>query len=307
MFLTVCANPSVDSFWRIDTLTPGTTNRSKGESFYPGGKGIHTAFALGELGQKVTTLGVWGGQTGQWLQQQCKKNGISTVGPTVEGWTRLCMTIQSDTKWKETEVLGRGPVVSDMVTNSFQSAFQQCLTERKPEAMLISGSTPDGFDDRLYHTLVEEARGANVPAYVDASGPLLTHALEAHPYGVHINLQEGQDLCGRNTPVEIAQWLSQKCTLAAVTAGADGLYLGFEGTIYHACYTIDESEIISTIGSGDCLLAGLSLAANRFNEPEQWTRYAAACGSANCIHPELGMLQRSDVERIFEQVMLKKL
>lgn len=305
MFLTVCANPSVDSFWRIDSLTPGTINRSKEESFYPGGKGIHTAFALNELGCEVTTLGLWGGQTGQWLQNECRNRGISPIGPVVKDWTRLCITIQSNTKWNETELLGSGPHATDEEFASFQSAYRRWLARHNPEAILISGSIPGGFDNRLYHSLVEEARGANVPAYVDASGPLLTHALEAHPYGVHINLQEGQALCGRKTATEIAQWLSQKCTLAAVTAGAGGLYLAFEDAIYHACHSMDQSEIISTIGSGDCLLAGLSLAANRFNEPQQWARYATACGSANCIHPELGMLQRRDVERIFEQVTLK--
>src|SRR5699024_2460514 len=76
ILITVCANPSVVSFWKVGSLERGTTNRSEKESFFPGGKGIHTALALAELGQQVTTLGLWGGQTGRWLQHECNRRDI---------------------------------------------------------------------------------------------------------------------------------------------------------------------------------------------------------------------------------------
>jgi fructose-1-phosphate kinase PfkB-like protein len=94
--------------------------------------------------------------------------------------------------------------------------------------------------------------------------------------------------------------------LAAVTAGSDGLYLAFGEEIFHASYKINSSEIFSTIGSGDCLLAGLCLAYLNCDDPEYWARFAAACGSANCIHPELGMLKAEDVDDILPEVVVKK-
>jgi 1-phosphofructokinase family hexose kinase len=307
MFLTVCANPSVDSFWSIDQIQRGTTNRSTQEVFYPGGKGIHTALAINELGQNVTTLGVWGGQTGQWLKSECQNNGIATIGPSVEAWTRLCITVDSDSPWNETELLGSGPNVNGEVAASFKEKYNECLQSNNVEAVLISGSTPRGFEHSLYRKLIEEAQKKDIPAFVDASGPLLNHALHKNPYGIHINHHEGHELSGKKDPADIARWLNQYCTLAAVTAGADGLYLAFDESLYHAFYTLDEKEIISTIGSGDCLLAGLCLAAFQYDEPNQWATYAAACGSANCIHPELGMLKAQEVEQIFEKVTLNKI
>src|SRR5699024_2248654 len=101
-------------------------------------------------------------------------------------------------------------------------------------------------------------------------------------------------------------WLGRYCKLAAVTAGANGLYMKFEDKLIHASYKIKESNIFSTIGSGDCLLAGLCLAYLKHEEPKEWARFGAACGSANCIHPELGMLKAEDVERILQNVTVKK-
>jgi 1-phosphofructokinase family hexose kinase len=306
MILTVCANPSVDCFWAIDSIQKGTTNRSRDESFFPGGKGIHTAFALNELGEEVETLAIWGGQTGVWLQQECRKRDIATLGPSIEEWNRLCITVQSDSNWDETELLGGGPSVGPKTAERFETSYTQSLGDKNIEAVLISGSAPAGFSDDLYARMVAEAKDHDIPAFVDASGSLLEEALEVQPHGIHINLKEGKELSKKDTPAKIAAWLANHCTLAAVTAGADGLYLAYKNELFHASYKLDESQITSTIGAGDCLLAGLCKAILKNEDPAYWAKFAAACGSANCIHPQLGMLKKADVERILNKVIINR-
>lgn len=302
MILAICANPSVDSFWAFDDIQQGTVNRSTGESFYPGGKGIHTAFALNELGSEVTTLGVWGGQTGQWIKEQCLQRNIQPIGPHVDDWTRICITNQSNTAWNETELLGGGPTLGKEDARNFKAIFKQSVSDQNLKAVTIGGSIPGGLPDNLYHYLVEQVKAADLPVFLDASGSLLRKALPAHPYAIHINRDEGKELCGSGDPVEIARWLSAYCTIAAVTAGADGLYMLFEDELLHASYSIEPHDIHSTVGAGDCLLAGLCLATRNYDNPEQWAKFAVACGSANCINPELGMLSAKDAARIFKEV-----
>ena len=302
MILTVCANPSVDSFWSFFDINKATTNRSQQEKYFPGGKGLHTAFALAELDQEVTTLGVWGGQTGQWLRRQCNQKNISTIGPTVEPWNRLCITVKSDSEWSETEFLGQGPQLSRETVKNFKKAYKECISQNEIAAIIISGSVPAGFPDDIYFDLVAEASRQHVPVFVDASGDLLSKAITAHPLGIHINHKEGQALSKKENPVEIAKWLSEHCDIAALTAGAEGLFLVFQNKILHAHYSIDDADIFSTIGCGDCLLAGLSLAYLKNDELSHWARYAVACGSANCLHPALGMLRAEDVEEIIPKV-----
>jgi 1-phosphofructokinase family hexose kinase len=305
MILTVCANPSVDSFWSVKELKKGTTNRSRKETFHHGGKGIHTAFALNELDQHVTTLGLWGGQTGNWLRQQCQKKSINTIGPAVEPWNRLCITIKSNSKWNETELLGSGPETDKKTRKSFHSAYHQYIENENIAAVIISGSAPGGFKDDIYYQLTTEAKEHEIPVFVDASGPLLEQTLAAHPFGIHVNQKEGQELCSRKNPVDIVKWISEYCELAAITAGSDGLYLTFRDEIFHAFYKIDDKNIFSTIGSGDCLLAGLCLAYLEDSNPKYWARFATACGSANCLHPQLGMLKAEDVKDILPKVTIE--
>lgn len=305
MFLTVCANPSVDSFWSLDQIQQGTTNRSNKETFYPGGKGIHTAMALNELGQDIITLGVWGGQTGQWLQSECHNKHIKTIGPSVGQWNRICITVDSDSSWDETELLGSGPYVEADTIKDFEYDYQQCLDNNNVSAILMSGSVPRGFKSDTYQKLTVKAKEAEIPVFLDASGPLLKNTLKESPFAVHINRYEGRNLSGKENPPDIARWLGDYCTLAAVTAGTDGLYLAYQESVYHAFYTLDEEKIVSTIGAGDCLLAGLCLATFTHEYPQEWAKFAAACGSANCIYPELGMLQAEDVKRITDQVTLQ--
>lgn len=307
MILIVCANPSVDSFWTVETFKKGITNRSKEEMFYPGGKGIHSAFAINELGQEVKALGVWGGQTGQWLRKQCRHKNIKTIGPTVDQWNRLCITMKSDSKWNETELLGSGPDIEEDTIKDFLLAYKQCLANKNIESVIISGSVPSGFKIDFYPQLVEEAKNYDILAFVDASGPLLRQTLAANPFGIHVNQKEGQELYHQEGPDVIAERLQKYCELAAVTAGANGLYLGYRDESVHTLHKIEESSIVSTIGSGDCLLAGKCLACLKQKNIEHLARLAVACGSANCIHPELGMLKAEDVRKILPDVKIEKL
>jgi len=305
MILTVCPNPSIDTFWTFKSLEKGTSNRSSKETFFPGGKGIHVALALNELGEEVTVLGTWGGASGKWLKNQCLKYNIQTIGPEVEGWSRLCITNKSSTDWNETELLGSGPKLSKKQVNKFKNIFESYLINKNPKAVVLSGSVPRGFNNNIYYDLINISKKLNVPAYVDASGKLLESTLKAKPFVVHINRHEGKDLSNENNPAYITRWLSDHCSIAAVTAGRDGLFLGYEDEIFHAYHSIDPSEITSTVGAGDCLLAGLCMMILNDKSPLNWAKFATACGSANCINPNLGMLKRKDANKFYQEVTLE--
>jgi len=43
------------------------------------------------------------------------------------------------------------------------------------------------------------------------------------------------------------------------------------------------------------------------DNPEYWARFAVACGSANCLHQPLGMLNSKDVEDILPKVIVRNI
>ena len=306
MVLSVCANPSVDSFWSIESINKGTINRSNNESFYPGGKGIHVVMALNELGENTSSLSVWGGMTGRWIKEQCEQQGISTLGPIIDDWTRICITNKSKNEWQDTELLGAGPSLNHKDTEQFLRAYSQSLENEPVDAVTISGSVPTGFNNNIYNKLITIAKNHDTPAFLDAGGELLRQGLKAKPFGVHVNLDEGSTLTEHSDPIKIATLLQQKCNVAAVTAGKDGLYLATKDGALHATHQLNQQQIISTIGAGDCLLAGLCKAFLHTDNVMEWARLSTACGSANCIHPKLGMLNSNKVDQIKPNVKVEQ-
>ena len=59
-------------------------------------------------------------------------------------------------------------------------------------------------------------------------------------------------------------------------------------------------KVYSSIGSGDCLLAGIIAGHIHQKEDQDIANLGAAAGAANCLRHELGMLRKSDVENLLK-------
>ena len=296
MIIVLCPNPSVDKMLHLDELLPGEVNRSTGETPYPGGKGVHVSMALKELQTDNKLIGFWGGPAGEWIRKECSRKGISTYGPELEGWTRTCLTILTpDASTRNTEILEKGPeITSGDLLKFFDISKSQTENAR---TLCVSGSWPANSPDDVYQVLKSICDENSIDLWVDASGERLEQALEAEPFGVHINRQEARGFFGGDLPAgEYARKLLNHCSMAAVTDGANGLYLAYQSEVIHASCRVD--HVISTVGSGDCLTAGVISEWYRSGDLNETARTGTACGAANCIYPELGIIRREDVRTL---------
>jgi 1-phosphofructokinase family hexose kinase len=303
MILAVCPNPSVDTRVTLSQITPGGVHRAEYEEHFPGGKGVHVAMAVRELGCDVQLLGFWAGPTGDWVRGQCGQLNIPCHGPAVQGWTRTCLTLQTPHPYNETELLGVGPTLNKRDMAGFSGEFERLLPMAR--IVTLSGSWPRGAGDSSYADLVAMAKIHRKPVILDCTGPSLKAALKHRPDAVHLNAAEASALLDLNDPIQSAKALSEQCGLAVVTCGAKGAYFIANGAILHAVCRIESQ--FSAVGSGDCLVAGLAVAHVRQLALDQTAALACACGAANCLSPELGMLRRRDVERLMPQVEIRKL
>ncbi len=302
MILCLCPNPSVDMYVWLKTLAAGQANSCRKEERFPGGKGVHVALALAELGEPVMLLGFWGGPTGQWIKEECEARGIACYGPELAGWSQTCFTIKAEEPFDDTELLGRGPSITAKDFESFVTTFNYLLS--KATQVSLSGSWPPGAPANAYALLIARAAQAGKNTFLDCSGEQLRWALAQKPFAVHVNQQEGQHLFQAESPAQTAFLLAKQCTYAAVTAGADGLYLASGPELIHTRCPVE--EVYSAVGSGDCLLAGLAFAFNQGLDSLAVASLAVACGAANCIRPELGLLYRKDVEILRPRVVVEK-
>lgn len=285
----------------LNEFKTGQVNIPQKEERFPGGKGVHVALAIAELGKPVMLLGFWGGPTGQWVKKECEARGVACYGPEVSGWTRTCMSFKGKGHFDETELLGIGPYISEADFKSFCDTYMALIAAA--DLITMSGSWPKGAPTNAYAQLIAVAHQAGKNTILDCAWEQLNQALKEKPFAVHVNHHEGKSLFSDESPEKIATLLAENCDYAAVTAGAAGLYLAATGKYIHASCSLD--KVYSAVGSGDCLVAGLAVACERGLPPDEVARLAVACGSANCIRPDLGMLYRSDVEKLQKQVLIE--
>lgn len=295
--LVVCPNPAVDIYAHIATFGLGIPNRIMEEKRYPGGKGLHVGMALAELGFQVTIAGFWGGETGQWIKTSCKEYypNIQFIGPELKEWTRSCYTFKSDGDFDDTEILGTGPTINKHDFEALLDNIQVSLDEVKYVA--LSGSWPKGAPENGYARIIQACKEHYTPTMLDCTGTQLKHALKAHPTAVHLNRKEITEFY--DCPFDEAKSrILAECEVAAITDGSKGLHLLTKETSQHSLAKID--RVISTIGSGDCLTAGIVAGLTQKLDWQDVADLGAACGAANCLREDLGMLYLEDVKALVQ-------
>lgn len=295
--LVTCPNPSMDILATIDSLQPGVPNRISDEHRYPGGKGIHVAMALAELGIEVVVAGLWGGATGQWIREECLRYypGIRFIGSEITEWSRSCYTFKTNDNYDDTEILGPGPRLTADVMKGYSNIISEHLTSAT--ALVLSGSWPEGADKDGYRDLISLANQASVPTFLDCTGIQLEQALNENPFCVHLNRKEITEHFKLDFE-EASLALLTHSEVAAITDGSRGLFLSTSERAIHSLAKVD--QVMSTVGSGDCLMAGVVAGYVLNMTLDQTAKYAASCGAANCLRPELGMLYKADVTRLME-------
>lgn len=293
--LVVCPNPAIDIYAWLDGFKIGVPNRITKEAKYPGGKGIHVAMALAELGIPVAVAGLWGGGSGEWIKKTCNEfyPDIDFIGPELKEWSRSCYTFKAKGGFDDTEILGTGPTVADLDFRDLLNSINLALDSY--DMMALCGSWPKGSPDDGYAQVVNLGKKKGVKSFVDCTGVQLKNALKSKPFGVHLNRKEITDFYKTDFNLAKENVLAD-CDVAAITDGSKGLYLLTDKKEYHALAKVD--RVVSTIGSGDCLTAGVVAGYLKSLPPTEIAKLGAACGAANCVREDLGMLNRADVDAL---------
>ena len=305
MILCVCPNPSIDTYAWMSDFEKGGVNRIARLQEFPGGKATHVALALAELGAKTELMGLWAGGAGQWIQEASREKGIFCSGPKIPGNNRKCFTFRSDNPlFANTELLEPGPELSIEDWNVFVNDFQARLEEA--EIVCMSGSWPKNAPGDAYRQLLDLAAEQNKKVILDCSGAQLEEAMKTGCFGLHVNQSEAEKFCGSSDIKDLVDKLEGKVELVALTKGAEGLELYYNDKLIHA--KVEISSVVSTVGSGDCLTAGIAFAVSQpeFTEQEI-AAYGVACGAANCLIEDLGMLRKTDVQELLQKVKIREI
>ncbi|MBR11239.1 MAG: 1-phosphofructokinase, partial [Rickettsiales bacterium] len=222
---------------------------------------------------------------------------IQFIGPELEEWNRSCYTFKSKSEFDDTEILGTGPTITNQDFENLIKAVQSSL--EKVDYIALSGSWPKGSPENGYASIIKLCHQANKPTMLDCTGIQLSNALQVKPTAVHLNRKEITEFYGCDFN-EAKSIILTSCEIAAITDGSKGLHLLNKDQSFHSLTKVD--QVISTIGSGDCLTAGVVAGLAQAMSLQEVANLGAACGAANCLREDLGMLRKSDVEMLLMQL-----
>ncbi len=256
MIVTVTLSPSLDRTIEIPALRRGDVIRATTSSVEAGGKGVNVSRAL--LANGVPSIAVipLGGAVGDELAALLKAEGVEMTIVPVQETTRSNVTLSEPdgTTTKINEV--GSPLTIEEIGNVEESVLQ---VARADDWVVLSGRLPAGASDDTYQRFVRRLTGQGVKVAVDTSGPALVESLTAGPTLIKPNREELAEAFGAsiNSFADAAAAAESLRTRGAgavlASLGGDGAILA-DGSLSAATCAVADRR--STVGAGDCLLAG---------------------------------------------------
>ena len=258
MIVTLTPNPSVDRAVVIDALRRGEVHRATDSRIDPGGKGVNVSRALAAQGAATVAVIPSGGPAGHLLNDLLDAAGVPRRSVPVGGPVRMNISVL-EPDGTTTKLNEPGPQVS---TDEVDALLATTLAAAGGAEWVVGcGSLPPGAAGTLYADLVTRVRARGGRVAVDSSGPAFAAAVDARPHLVKPNHEELAELVGHDLPTladvraAATDLVSGGVETVVVSLGADGALLVTADEAVHARARIERP--LSTVGAGDCLLAGL--------------------------------------------------
>ncbi len=309
MIVTVTLNAALDRTLSVPNFQPGSRNRASDALTLPGGKGVNVARALKRLGEPVIATGLAGGRTGTSIIEGLTSEGILNDFVRIRRESRTSTAV-IDPNGRQTEIIEYGPEVDPAELDTLMEKISYLA--RGADMFVVSGSLPPGVPEDFYATLIRELKGRVFTA-LDTQGPPLRAAVSADPDLVSPNAREAEEIVGYEFSEDddlavAAETLTSMGANSAIVHQADGCVArirepGAKGPVtYRALMQV--REVLSTVGSGDALLAGYLTGLTRGEDPRSRLSLAVACGSANTLVPGAGIFSPDDLDALRRQVQV---
>lgn len=256
--LTVTLNPALDLTVQLPFLRLGEVNRSESLQVHAAGKGLNVAQVLADLGHQLTVTGFLGESNPQAFEQLFGARGFTDEFVRVAGETRSNLKL-AETDGRVTDINGPGLAVSEAQCDELLARLQRLAPAH--DLVVVAGSLPRGIDSQWFVQLLNSLKALGVRVALDTSGVALRDGLATRPWLIKPNEEElaearGVDLTGSSALLAEARRLQgEGIEHVVVSQGADGVSWFSPGAALHA--QPPKVQVISTVGAGDSLLAGM--------------------------------------------------
>lgn len=302
--ITITFNPALDKSIAVPQLLPEKKLKCSHVKTEPGGGGINVSRAIHKLGANSEAVFLSGGYTGKQFEALLATDDIRYNAISIKNDTRENFIVFDESANLQYRFGMDGPQVKEDEWIQLLAYMDQ---QNEISYIVASGSLPPGVPVTIFAQLAIIAKQKNARLIVDTSGEALKHAVKEGVFLIKPNLTElaslyGKEKLGNDEIIIAGQTIIQNggCEVMVVSMGADGAMLITAKDHYHV--KPPAITIHSTVGAGDSMVAGITLAiANGLAYPDA-LRFGVAAGTAATMNAGTELCKKEDTERIFAQL-----
>ncbi|MGY4674283.1 1-phosphofructokinase [Ursidibacter arcticus] len=306
---TVTLNPAFDLVGRLARIEIGEVNTVETLGLYPAGKGINVAKVLADLGTRLTVTGFLGEENQGDFVHAFQQNGMNDEFYRIQGKTRINVKITET----EADVTDLNFLGFEIYTNDWRkfTALSQRWNEQF-DLVAVCGSLPRGISPEQFAEWLQSLHDQGLKVVLDSSNAALTYGLKAQPWLVKPNRRElevwaGRPLNNLDEIITAAQQLrGEGIENVIISMGEKGsIWINQEGVLQAQPPRCE--NVVSTVGAGDSMVAGLIYGFAQGWDKAQILRFASATSALAVSQSNVGVSDRTALEQILSNVVLTEL
>lgn len=306
--LTITLNPALDVTTSVASMAPHVKLRCDRPLREPGGGGLNVSRMIAVMGGESTAFLALGGAVGEDYRTLVAHAGIDARIHRSPDETRETVQVVDRQSGFQYRFVMPGPFWDKPAADDLFDVIEQEIRAGGYGWVVASGSLPPGLPHDYYARLAHMARHYGARFILDTSGAALVEGLKAPLYLVKPDCAEISQLAG-----------GQSCEDKALEEKARALLLG--STMTAMIYTRNEGGAVlvtqagctawkppsvpvkSLTGAGDAFLALVVMSLAKGESFDCATRWGVAAAAATAMTDGSAMGRRSDVLRLFEDVV----
>jgi 1-phosphofructokinase family hexose kinase len=312
LIVTVTLNAALDRTLTVPNFQRGQRHRASGGLTLAGGKGINVARALKRLDVPVVATGLAGGLTGTRIVEELTEEAILNDFVRIADESRTSTAVVDPTASSYTEINEWGPHVEEDELEMLREKLRYLASAA--DTVVFAGSLPRGVEDAFYGELIRDLNRRSVDTVLDAEGEALRLGTAAEPFLVSPNQREAESLVGQEFHEEqdYIQALDDIVELGArnvlITQEAGCFALMREDReVKRFRGVAPRVEPVSTVGSGDVLLAAFLASRSAGKALDESLRAAVGAGTAATLEVGAGRFDTRESGRLATGVEVTEL
>ena len=304
--VTLTMNPVLDKNTNAKLVVPEKKIRCKTPSYAPGGGGINVSRAIKKLGSNSVAIFLAGGNNGKSMAKLLDEESIQHEQIDSGVDVRENLMVLDETTNNQYRFGMPGHEVDEKYWKNVLTSIKNI--QPKPAYLVASGSLPPGVPDDFYARLAQFAKQNDIRMVLDASGASLKLALEEGVYLIKPNLREMAGLLEKDVLTGMEQEEAAKkflknnfCEVLLLSLGARGAMVASNADVIS--YIVPPTmPVISTVGAGDSMVAGMVKGLTKGLSTHQAARYGVSAGTAAAMTPGSELCRKVDTEKIYDWI-----